>query len=427
VHLLQIDASSEHLTSGRQTNDYQPWSGEARRRSKSNAEIIVNTSTTALKDETGAISGYISVSHDITEQKRLREQHDHLASIVEQSSEAIFSRGSDRKLISWNKGAEKLMGYTRDEAIGKTITELGAMRLTADEINEIEASLRNQGTWETEKKYYRKNGTSFIGAVTAYTLKADDGRSRDLVFIVKDISERKRLEEQLTKSHQDMEAFSYSVSHDLRAPLRGIIGFTTVLEEDYAGKLDEEARRICGVIRNNTLKMGSLIDDLLAFSRMGRHDLNKMRFDTNGLVREVIASLDKKSSDSISWKLNSLPASYGDLTTIRQVWINLLSNAVKYSSRNTAPAIEIGSYQQEDDTVYFVRDNGVGFDQKYSNKLFKVFQRLHSSTEFEGTGVGLAIIEKIISKHGGRVWAEGEPGKGAVFFFSLPAQALTTD
>ena len=219
-----------------------------------------------------------------------------------------------------------------------------------------------------------------------------------------------------------MEAFTYSVSHDLRAPLRGIIGFTAILEEDYSSKLDDEARRITSIIRNNTLKMGHLIDDLLAFSRMGKQEIIKTRIDTRAIVTEVIDEqiAQLPAPHRVSFKIQELPSVHADLNTLRQVWINLVSNAIKYSATKEKPIIEIGSDTREGHIVFYVRDNGVGFDEQYMNKLFKVFQRLHAPEEFEGTGVGLALVEKIISRHGGKVWAEGKEGEGACFYFSLP-------
>ncbi len=226
---------------------------------------------------------------------------------------------------------------------------------------------------------------------------------------------------QLETVNRELEAFSYSISHDLRAPLRGIIGFASILEEEYESRLDTEAKRIISVIKRNTSKMGQLIDDLLAFSRMGRQDIVKTTIDTNAILKEIIRDLDTKNDNhAIAWKIASLPSTYGDINTIRQVWINLVSNAIKYSRNSARPCIEIGSMADGGQATFFVKDNGVGFDAKYKDKLFKVFQRLHSVNEFEGTGVGLAIVEKIVSKHGGKVWAEAEKGKGACFYFSLP-------
>jgi len=226
--------------------------------------------------------------------------------------------------------------------------------------------------------------------------------------------------EQLETVNKELESFSYSISHDLRAPLRGVVGFAAILEEDYGNKLDDEGKRIISVIKNNTLKMGRLIDDLLTFSRMSRQDIMRTNIATNKMVRDVIEDLvpgDKKPA--IHWDIQNLPDLKGDINAIRQVWVNLISNAVKYSATKKQPQIEIGSFKSNGQTVLYIKDNGVGFDEKYKNKLFQVFQRLHSEQDFEGTGIGLAIIKKIISKHGGHVWAEGEKDKGACFSFSL--------
>jgi light-regulated signal transduction histidine kinase (bacteriophytochrome) len=235
------------------------------------------------------------------------------------------------------------------------------------------------------------------------------------------VNERTR---QLESLNNELEAFSYSISHDLRAPLRGIVGFTSMLKDNYAGHLDGEARRLIEVITGNTLKMSSLIDDLLAFSKLSRQDIVKTNIPTTELVKEIVADLTT-ADQNITWNIHPLPESYGDINALRQVWINFISNAIKYSRHSAAPAIEIGPIHDNGQAVFFIKDNGVGFDPRYSDKLFKVFQRLHSSNEFEGTGVGLAIVEKIISKHGGKVWAEAEKGVGAAFYFSLPHKQVS--
>lgn len=224
---------------------------------------------------------------------------------------------------------------------------------------------------------------------------------------------------QLETANREMESFSYSISHDLRAPLRAIIGFTTILKEEYVGKLGEDAIRITTIIKENTQKMGHLIDDLLAFSRMGRQDINKTSIDTDGMVKNVINEM-AHGMNNIEWIVQPLPEMKGDINLIRQVWINLISNAIKYSGNREKPRIEIGTFRREGQTVFFIKDNGVGFNEEYKDKLFKVFQRLHSDDEFEGTGIGLALVEKIISKHAGKVWGESVLDKGATFYFSLP-------
>jgi light-regulated signal transduction histidine kinase (bacteriophytochrome) len=226
--------------------------------------------------------------------------------------------------------------------------------------------------------------------------------------------------EQVEAINKELEAFTYSVSHDLRAPLRGMSGFARVLEEDYGDRLDDDGRRYLEIIKSNAAQMGRLIDDLLSLSRLGRQPLKAATISLDELAQDAFreASADDKNR-SIEFTIDPLPKPTGDANLIKQVLINLLSNAVKFT-RNAAPArIHVGSTSQNGDVVYFVQDNGAGFDMRYANKLFGVFQRLHGPEEFAGTGVGLAIVKRIVERHGGRIWAEGEPGKGATFYFTL--------
>jgi Bacteriophytochrome (light-regulated signal transduction histidine kinase) len=226
---------------------------------------------------------------------------------------------------------------------------------------------------------------------------------------------------QLELVNKELESFSYTVSHDLRAPLRAIVGFTSILEEDYASQLDDEARRITDVIKGNTHKMARLIDDLLAFSRLGRQEITKAPVNMAAVVKETIQTLASQTDTSrVQWIVHPLPVVPANENMIQQAWVNLISNAVKYSANHETPEIEIGSFGRNGQAVFFVKDNGVGFDSQYKDKLFKVFQRLHRSDEFEGTGIGLALVEKIVVRQGGSVWAESEINKGACFYFSLP-------
>ncbi len=226
---------------------------------------------------------------------------------------------------------------------------------------------------------------------------------------------------QLETANKELEAFSYSVSHDLRSPLRAIDGFSHILLDDYAGKLDAEGNRRLNVIRDSAKKMGQLIDDLLAFSRMGRREMTQSAIDMAGLARTAREELRTAAPERmLQFTVNTLPPARGDQSMIRQVFLNLLSNAVKFTRPRETAIIEVGGRAEEGENVYYVRDNGVGFDMQYVNKLFGVFQRLHSVEAFEGTGVGLALVQRIIHRHGGRVWAEGVVGKGAAFYFALP-------
>jgi len=231
---------------------------------------------------------------------------------------------------------------------------------------------------------------------------------------------RAELLAELEKKNKELEAFSYSVSHDLRAPLRAIDGFCQVLEEESAPRLDDEGKRHLRVVRENARRMGELIDDLLAFSRMGRQAMQPTRIDMEKLATDVFEALRSESPGrAIRFQVEKLPPAQADLPMMRQVLINLLSNSIKYTAPRATAEIAMKAKETAEETVYSIRDNGVGFDMQYSHKLFGVFQRLHSNDEFAGTGVGLAIVHRIIERHGGRVWAEGKPDRGAVFYFAL--------
>ncbi len=253
-----------------------------------------------------------------------------------------------------------------------------------------------------------------------------------------EIAERRRREEevrrlnedlrcralQLEEANRDLESFSYSVSHDLKSPLRAIDGFSCILLDEHAGELPEERRRLLKGIRKNAKKMGQLIDDILSFSRVGRKEIELGVVDTDNMARKIVEDLTPAlSGRKVRFAVNELPPAMGDAAAVRQVFHNLITNAVKFTMPVDEALIEVGGRAVGDEIVYHVKDNGVGFDQDYADKLFGVFQRLHDNTEFEGTGIGLAIVKRIVNKLGGRVWAEGKAGGGAIFYFTLLAGA----
>jgi len=318
--------------------------------------------------------------------------------------------------------AQLAVAATEKEAVRR---ELAATAKEKEDVRQkLEVTAAQLAVAATEKEAVRQE--------LAVTAKEKEDARKELVEIAEEKEDaRKKLEvtaeqlklkdEQLVISTKEMEAFSYSVSHDLRAPLRAIDGFTQILVEKYDEKLDDEGKRITSIIRASTLQMGKLIDDLLSFSRLGRQEVKKSIIDTILLVNEIYKELRKASPKrDIEFVVGDLPVARADGDMLRQVWTNLLSNAIKFTGQTEKAKIEIGSTSDNSSITFYVKDNGAGFDMKYVNKLFGVFQRLHSVEEFEGTGVGLANVKRIIERHGGKVWAEGKVGEGATIYFSLP-------
>ena len=373
-------------------------------------------------------------------ESRLRMANSFLDAIVENIPSMIFVKEAKTlRFARINKAEEEFLGIARSVLVGKTDYDF----FPAAEADFFTAKdrevLEKKGVVNVFEEQLTTNGVTRILRTRKIGLRDAEDRPQYLVGISDDITEEKRTEEairdlnaslamrasQLEAANQELESFSYSVSHDLRAPLRAIDGFTRIFEEDYGSAVDDEGRRLLTVIRDNSKRMGMLIDDLLSFSRLGRQQLSTQRVDMNALVTEAVAEIRNAGSydvDAVS--IPTLPGVSADPVLLRQVWINLLSNALKYSSTRPAPKIEVGFSPPADaqgQMTYFVKDNGVGFDMRYYAKLFGVFQRLHSAGEFPGTGVGLAIVHRVVVRHGGKVWAEGEIDQGATFFFSLPA------
>jgi PAS domain S-box-containing protein len=357
------------------------------------------------------------------------------ASLLNLTHDTIFVRDMSDVITYWNRGAEELYGWSPEEAIGKSSHEL-LWTVFPSPLEDIRAEFLRTGRWEGELKHTKADGTEVVVA-SRWALRRDElERPAAIMETNNDITERKRREQEIQSLNQELarrsteleainkelEAFAYSVSHDLRAPLRHIAGFTELLQKKAPSDLDEKSKHYILMMLDSAKRMGNLIDDLLAFSRIGRAETQKTLFSLTQLVREALSEVRQDAEGrNIAWKVASLPDFYGDRSMLRLVLFNLFSNAIKFTRTRTQAEIEIGCADgNSDDLVVFVRDNGVGFDMKYVNKLFGVFQRLHQASEFEGTGIGLATVQRIIHRHGGKVWAEGAVDGGATFYFSAP-------
>jgi PAS domain S-box-containing protein len=357
------------------------------------------------------------------------------ASLLNLSHDTIFVRDSGDIITYWNRGAQELYGWTAEEAVGKSSHNL-LLTVFPAPIGDIDAELQRTGRWDGELKHTKADGTEVVVSSRWSLRRAESGRPAATLETNNDITERKRREEEiqnlnqelarrsaaLESANKELEAFAYSVSHDLRAPLRHMAGYTELLQKRSASALDEKSRRYVDMVLESAKRMGSLIDDLLAFSRIGRAETQKTLLNLEQLVKEALSEVrqDTEGRD-IAWNIGALPQFYGDRSMLRLVMVNLLSNAIKFTRTRPRAEIEIGCTDgARNDVVVYVRDNGVGFDMKYVNKLFGVFQRLHQSDVFEGTGIGLATVQRIMHRHGGRVWAEGLVDGGATFFLSAP-------
>lgn len=356
---------------------------------------------------------------------------------------AIYVLDPEGRVVSWNMGAQRIEGYKADEVIGSHFS-----RFFPPE--DVEAGLphrlldraRTNGRCSEELWQVRKDGGRFWANLLLAALKDEQGRlygfakvNHDMTFYKTAQEEIRRLNStleqrvrertaQLEAVNKELETFSYSVSHDLRAPLRHIDGFADMLRQRASSQLDQTSLEYLNIITEATRQMSRLIDALLAFSRMGRAALNKTQVDSNKLVKGILHDLSyEMEGRRIEWRLAQLPVVMADPALLRQVWFNLISNALKYTRIRDIATIEIGVQPSETEHVFYIKDNGVGFDMHYVDKLFGVFQRLHGAGEFEGTGIGLANVRRIVQRHGGRVWAEGEPDVGATFYFTLPKVA----
>lgn len=350
------------------------------------------------------------------------KQLEKLSIVARETANGVFITDANGNIEWFNEGFSKLFGWHSLEEYkenrGDNIFKVSG---NSDISNLIKTAIEEKTsiTYENATPTKDRNQLWIQTTLTPIFNKAE--QLTKLVFVETDISKLKDSEEQYLSVNKELEAFSYSISHDLRSPLRAINGYSKILQEDFSSDIGSDGTKALDAILNNSRKMGELIDDLLTFSRLGRTALTTSEINMTNLAKTVIEEETNGKTEKIEFTLKELLPSFGTPSLIKQVWVNLISNAVKFSKVKPNANIEIGSYLNDDNfVVYYVKDNGAGFDTEYYNKLFGVFQRLHSQEEFEGTGIGLAIVQKVIQRHGGTVWAESKLNEGSTFYFSLP-------
>jgi PAS domain S-box-containing protein len=345
---------------------------------------------------------------------------------------AIFMLDAGGNVASWNKGAQQIKGYSRDEIVGKhfSVFYTATDRARGKPERDLLAAVR-EGRFEGEAQRVRKDGSEFWGNIVLSAVRDETGALAGFVKVTRDLSERRGAERRAIADAQalkavnaELEAFTYSVSHDLRAPIRQIQGFSRILAEHLGEQIDSETAHLLRRIDEGSQQMGRLVDDLLHLAQIGQQHAKVRRTTLDSLVEEVVTNMSAEVADrDVEWRIGALPAVVCDPGLMRIVFTNLLSNAVKYTRPRERTVIEVGQTIKDGQSVIYVRDNGVGFDMKYSDKLFGVFQRLHRADEFEGAGVGLATVQRIIRKHGGTIWADATLDEGATFSFTVGGEA----
>jgi PAS domain S-box-containing protein len=421
---------------------------ETLRQTKDGRLIDVSVTASPIKDATSKVTGVSKVARDISEQKRaegqlktsLKEIGDLKTALDEHAIVAITD--AQGKITYVNDKFCAISKYPREELMGRDHRIINSGYHSKQFIRDLWTTITCGKVWHGEIKNKAKDDSFYWVDTTIVPFLNEQGKPRQYVAIRADITARKaasaevvqlnaELEQrvaqrtvELEAANKELEAFSYSISHDLRAPLRAVNGFAGIVLEDFSAQLPEEGKRHLERIRKGGERMGELIDNLLTFSRLSRQSVNRQLMDISKLVQNVLDELKpQRDGRQIEIKIGELPACHGDPALLKQVWVNLISNAIKYTRGREPAIVEIGCARENGEDVFFVRDNGAGFDMQYANKLFGVFQRLHRADEFEGTGVGLAIVQRIVHRHGGRVWAEAKVNEGATFYFSIEGES----
>jgi PAS domain S-box-containing protein len=413
------------------------WEGELVHQTRDGKQVTVESRWSLRRSAGGRPVSILEINRDITARKKAEAKFRELLEAAPDAMVIVDQRG---KVVLANAQTEKLFGYTSQELLGQPVETLmpegPRNRHMGHRKGYFQAPRARVMGAGLELSGRRKDGSEFPVEISLSPLETDEGML--VTSAIRDITKRKQTEKtlernrnelahsnaELAAANQELESFSYSVSHDLRAPLRHIDGFSRILLEKYKSGLDTDGQHYLERVADGAKQMGRLVDDLLNFSRLGRQELNRQSMNLNAVVENVRTDLAESAAGRvIEWKIASLPAVNCDANLMKVVFTNLLSNAVKFTAPRQQAVIEVGCTEEEEQQAFFVRDNGVGFDAKYAGKLFGVFQRLHRQEDFEGTGVGLATVQRIIHKHGGRIWTESAPDRGATFYFTLQSKS----
>jgi len=430
--LLQTEFPMPYEQIMAKTNETGYWEGELVHRKRDGTRAIVSSRWAVRKDESATTISFLESNRDITPRKQEEEK---FRNLLESAPDAMVIVNETGQIQLVNAQTERIFGYSREELAGQQVEMLMPERFQRRHMTDRKDFSHNPRARAMgvglELYGRKKDGTEFPVEVSLSPLQTTEGVL--VSSAVRDVSLRRQAEDQirvlnvelhqklaeLHVANQELESFSYSVSHDLRAPLRHIDGFARIIKDEHAAELSEDGRRYLDRVLQAVTHTGRLIDDLLNLARIGRKEIGRKNVALGPIVRQAMAEVPSEGNREIEWRIEDLPEVNCDPGLLELVFVNLFSNAVKFTRTREAAVVEVGTQQRDGMDIFFVRDNGVGFDARYADKLFGVFQRLHRQEEFEGTGVGLATVQRIIRRHGGEVWAESKLGQGTTFYFTL--------
>jgi PAS domain S-box-containing protein len=414
--------------------DLREWEVRVRRIAGGSWERIFSYGGSLVRDEQGQPRLAVLTITDITERKQADEAKSQLAAIVEFSDDAILSKDLDGIIRTWNAGAERLLGYRAEEMVGQPVARLLPPERKEEEEEILRRLRRGEYVEHFETVRVAKDGRRVAVSATISPLRTADGRMIGASKILRDITKLKRAEEalrrvneqlqeqaeELAATNKDLEQFAYVASHDLQEPLRAVGGFLTLLQQRYRGQLDEKADSYITAAVEGATRMQALINGLLEYSRVGTRGNVPAPTPAGSALQEALANLQTLIQESGAViTADPLPVVPADASQLTHVFQNLIANAIRFRRENT-PEIQVGARRQATDWLFWVRDNGIGIDPQYNERIFIIFQRLHTRTKYPGTGIGLSICKRIVERHGGRIWVESQPGQGATFYFTLP-------